>query len=342
VFELKNQSKRLSNFKLKIKSTNKTLTTMYYPYLRGKQFELLALREFAEKYSDNCSVFPIIEPVKASFNSMKIAFRKLNEKNIRHALILNPQDGELIGKSETILKELEELLSEAGKWMPAYIVNTNSKGIRQNIIEKGYQQVMLICQDSIDANNQNFKELLEMPAVNKVVFADNNRLFKRELGRLGKEIIRIDDNFKPQKRNSDYCDITEEKFSEEVFYYEEDGFAGFTDYTVLPSTYIEGGMLPKALAIHLSYKKNDNEIWVRHFVSDTNDDNTNIQGKFGEAAQKAIQFFQAIQYSNDAISELTSYYDNDQYPGLGVLKKLSIKNHLELMNTILSHQFDKK
>lgn len=309
---------------------------MYYPYLRGKQFELLALREFTERYSENCHVFPIIEPVKASFNSMKIAIKKLQEKEVGFAIILNPQDGELIGKSETLLKELKELFSEEKKWMPAYIVNTNSKGIKDNIQTKGYQHVMLICQDSIDTNSEDFKDLLEMQAVTKVVFADNNRSFKRELGRLGKEIIRIDDNFKSQKRNSDYCDITEEKFSEEVFYYKsEDRFDGFSDFTVLSSTYIEGGMLPYALAIHLTYKKNE-EIWIRHFVSDTNDDNTNIHKKFREASEKAVKFFESISYSNNAITELTSYYKNDQYPGLGVLKKLSIKNHLELMNSILS------
>lgn len=309
---------------------------MYYPYLRGKQFELLALREFVEKYSDDCKVFPIIEPVKSSFNSMKIAFKKLNEKNVPYALILNPQKGDLIGKVEIILSELDELLSMTDKWMPAYIVNTNSKGIRSNIQAKEYQQVMLICQDSIDTNNHDFKELLEMPEVRKVIFADNNRSFKRELGRQGKEIIRIDDNFKPRKRNSDYCDIEEEKFSEEVFYYKEDGFDGFSDYTVLSSTFIEGGMLPYALAIHLTYKKNEEEIWIRHFVSDTNDDNTNIHKKFREASQKAVVFFESISYSNEAIGELTEYFRNDQYPGLGVLKKVSIKNHLELMNAILT------
>lgn len=309
---------------------------MYYPYLRGKQFELLALREFAEKYSDDCKVFPIIEPVKSSFNSMKIALKKLNEKNVPYALILNPQNGDLIGKAETILNELDELLSMTDKWIPVYIVNTNSKGIRSNIQTKGYQQVMLICQDSVDTNNQDFKELLEMPEVKKVIFVDNNRSFKRELGRLRKEIIRIDDNFKPQKRNSDYCDIAEEKFSEEVFYYREDGFDGFTDYTVLSSTYIEGGMLPYALAIHLTYRKNDKEVWVRHFVSVTNDDNTNIHKKFREAVEKAVTFFESIPYSNESIAELTGYFRRDQYPGLGVLKKISIKNHLELMNSILS------
>jgi hypothetical protein len=71
-------------------------------------------------------------------------------------------------------------------------------------------------------------------------------------------------------------------------------------------------------------------------VSDTNDDNTNIQGKFGEAAEKAVLFFERIPFSNYSITELTGYYRNGQYPGLGVLKKKSIKNHLELMNTILT------
>lgn len=48
---------------------------MYYPYLYGKQFELLALREFLDQYADNCQICPIIEPVKSSFNSLRIAVK---------------------------------------------------------------------------------------------------------------------------------------------------------------------------------------------------------------------------------------------------------------------------
>jgi len=310
---------------------------MYYPYLRGKQFELLALREFAEKYSDDCKVFPIIEPVKSSFNSMKIALKKLQEKNIAFALILNPQNGELIGKVDTILEELVELLSDTDKWIPAYIVNTNAKGISNHIQTKGYQQVMLICQNSVDSNNLEFLELINLPGITKVLISNDNRSLKRKLDRLGKDVIRLDDNFKPQKRNSDYVDIPEEIFTEEHRYYDiEDKYQGLGDYTVLTSDFLEGGRLPYAVAIHLTYEKNSDEIWVRHFVSDTNDDNTNIQGKFGEAAEKAVEFFERIPFSNNSIAELTGYYRNGQYPGLGVLKKISIKNHLELMNTILT------
>jgi len=309
---------------------------MYYPYLRGKQFELLALREFASDYAVNCQVFPIIEPVKSSFNSIKIAIKKLKENNVSFALILNPKKGDLIGKVDTILSDLNDVLVE-GNWIPAYIVEArNSKGIFDHIQDMKFQSAMLICNESVDTNQLEFKQLLGMNQVSKVVFADSNRSFKRELAKIGKETIRLDDKFNVQKRNSDYISIPEEMFSEEVFYYKtEDGFAGFSDYTVLSSEYIDGGMLPKALAIHLTYQKHD-EIWIRHFVSDTNDDNSDIQGKFGEAAKKAIDFFTEISYSNQAIEELKRYYNDGQYPGLGVLKKLSIKSHLELINSILT------
>ena len=310
---------------------------MYYPYLRGKQFELLALREFAELYSDNCMVFPVIEPVKSSFNSMKIALKKLQEKKISYALVLNPQVGDLIRDTRAIEMELEQLLEDKDSWIPAYIVNSNSKGIIRQIQIKDYHNVMLICKDSVDSNNPDFEELIGLPVVTKVLINNDNRSLKRKLQKLGKEVIRLDDNFKPQKKNSDYVDIPEEKFTEEHKYYDiEDHYQGLGDYTVLTSDFLEGGRLPYAVAIHLTYEKNSDEIWVRHFVSDTNDDNTNIQGKFGEAAEKAVEFFERIPFSNDSIAELTGYYRNGQYPGLGVLKKISIKNHLELMNTILT------
>ncbi|MBW8326062.1 MAG: sce7725 family protein [Prolixibacteraceae bacterium] len=311
---------------------------MYYPYLRGKQFELLALREFAEKYSDDCNVFPIIEPVKSSFNSMKLALKKLQEKEISYALVMNPQVGDLIRNKKAIETELEQLLEDKDLWIPAYIVNSNSKGIIRQLHIKDYNHVMLICQDSVDSNDPDFEELIGLPEVSKVLISNDNRSLKRKLQRSGKDVIRLDDNFKPQKKNSDYVGILEEKFTEEHRYYaEEDKYQGLGDYTVLTSDFLEGGRLPYAVAIHLTYEKNSDEIWVRHFVSDTNDDNTNIQGKFGEAAEKAVQFFEQIPYSNDSIAELTGYYRNGQYPGLGVLKKISIKNHLELMNTILTH-----
>ena len=63
---------------------------MYYPYLRGKQFELVLLREKAEFLASN-NICPILEPVKKDFNSLIRACKELEDKGVPHILIINPK-----------------------------------------------------------------------------------------------------------------------------------------------------------------------------------------------------------------------------------------------------------
>lgn len=65
---------------------------MYFPYLRGRQFELIALRELAEKGVLSSRIMPIIEPVKLSSTLIKtIQAYGVNNKKI--AIITNPKVG---------------------------------------------------------------------------------------------------------------------------------------------------------------------------------------------------------------------------------------------------------
>ncbi|MCD4796211.1 MAG: sce7725 family protein [Candidatus Cloacimonetes bacterium] len=306
---------------------------MYYPYLRGRQFELIALREFALQRGDNNNIIPIIEPVKKTFNSMKLAIPKLIEGDVLFALILNPQVGE-IKDNNNIVDELNDKLTDSSKWIPAFIVTSNYNEIITLIDQ--YEEVMLVCSDIIDSSNVDFEQLIFSPKV-KYIVSKENRTLKRKLSVYDKLLIRLDDNFKAQKRNKDYLQIPEEKFSEEHMFYEEDRYSGFADYTILESDFKEGGAAPYAVAIHLSFQKTNREIWVRHFTSTTNDDRTNIQGKFAEAAEKAITFLDEKHIANNATNELRTYYDEKKYPGLGMIKKISIKNHLELVNEIITN-----
>ena len=68
---------------------------MYFPYLRGKQFELLALREFANQNANNNTIIPIIEPVKDTFNSLRTAIEVMFTQGLKFALVLNPNDGDI-------------------------------------------------------------------------------------------------------------------------------------------------------------------------------------------------------------------------------------------------------
>ena len=163
----------------------------------------------------------------------------------------------------------------------------------------------------------------------------NSRISTRKLCKLHKNIIRLDNCFIERPRNVDYLNIPEEKFTEEHRFYHDDHFYGLSDDTALPKDFIDGGMLPYAVAIHMTYEKNSDEIYIRHFVSDTNDDQSNIQRKFFEAASKLKEFF-LNRKKTPAIEELIQLLDDEKYPGLGVIKKLSIRNHIELMNRIVS------
>ncbi len=311
------------------------LNIMYYPYLRGRQFELIALREFALQHGDNNNVIPIIEPVRKTFNSMKLAIPKLIEGNVKFALILNPHVGEIKKNIHKITDELMDELADNSKWIPTFIVTNNYNEVISLIDEFSYEDVMLICSEITDSSSEDFGRLIFSQTV-KYIVSKENRTLKRKLRGKGKLLIRLDDNFKAQKRNSDYLSIPEEKFSEEHLFYHEDGYTGFSDYTVLISDFIEGGRTPYAVAIHLSYKKDNKEVWVKHFTSLSNDDNANIQGKFAETAEKAVLFLNENGIYNEATNELRKYYNEKKYPGLGMVKKISIKNHIELINEIIN------
>lgn len=313
---------------------------MYFPYLRGKQFELIALREFAADNAGNRNIIPIIEPVKATYNSLSTAIAKLIACDIMFALVLNPEEGDFNRETPDIVGSIAQLNDSGTNWMPAYILNgRNSRDIIQTIKTAELTNVMLICKNSVDIADADTKELIELNNVIYIVCgADNSRSVNKKLRDLGKHLIRLDDKFNNQKKNADYLTIPEELFTDEHHYFRDDHYFGFSDYTTLSKDFIDGGMLPYAIAIHLTYEKTPEEVWVKHFVSDTNDSPSNIHGKFFEAASKARDFFMSKDDKTPAINELISIVKEERYPGLGVIKKISIRNHIELINRLLTER----
>ena len=197
---------------------------------------------------------------------------------------------------------------------------------------------MIVFKDGIDIENISIKNFLSSNVVKYILTGDSNsRIAMRYLKDTGKSLIRLDNCFIEQKRNVDYIKKEEDKFTEEHRFYKEDGFYGISDYTILSKDYRDSGMLPYAVAIHLTYENSKDLISVRHFVSDTNDDQSNIQKKFFEAGRKAMSFFENKDRTQ-AINDLFKLLKEDKYPGLGTIKKLSIRNHIELMNSILSEK----
>ena len=304
---------------------------MYFPYLRGKQFELIALREFATQYPNTEQIVPIIEPVKSTFNGLTTAAKVMFEQHLYFALVLNPADGDFKRITKDILSEMPILLENTDKWIPAFLYQNNGEAILSTIQNQKLNHAMVIFKNGIDIND-NLLHILSNPQIRYIVNGDpNSRIVMRRLGNLeNKRIIRLDNCFVEQPRNVDYLNIPEDKFTEEHRFYSNDHFYGISDYTALPKDFIDGGMLPYAVAIHMTYEKNQDEIYVRHFVSDTNDDQSNIQRKFFEATTKVKVFF-TNRIQTTAINELIKLLEDGKYPGLGTVSY----THLTLPTILL-------
>ena len=315
---------------------------MYYPYLRGKQFELLALREFSSEFKNNHTIVPIIEPVKKQVNGLNAAALSMIENGMKFAVILNPSDGDYkhTGVDNDILMSLTALTDDRDNWIPAYIYKHNGKTLLDHAKQNNLSNLMIIFPSGADVNDEVLMEFLSKDEVAFVVSGNlsNNRSARGRLLRLGKALISLEDRFNERPRNADYANEVDEIFSEDFAYYQDDRLAGFADFTPMAKDFIEGGMLPYAIAIHLTYQKSDDQIFVHHFVSDNNFDQSNIRGKFHEAAVKIAPFFNNNGlYHTSAVDELIRRAESDDgYPGLGYIKKLSVKNHLELITHILS------
>ncbi len=310
---------------------------MYYPYLRGRQFELIALRELITESEHNDFVKPIIEPVRENVNSLNRANEVFYKYDFHPYLIVNPSCGETAGDTDLILDYLKGL--DNCSFIPAFLYFDNNEYIREKVAQYSLDNCMLICTDGF-TDSLSLRNLCNENYISKMVILDPKKYRSLDffIKQSGKSYIRLDDQFQKQVRNSDFLNIQAHKLTEEHLYFKSEGYSGFSDYTVLPSEFIDGGVTPRAVVIHLSYlNDNDNsEIWIRHFTSESDIKSpSNVQGKFEEAAKKALDFCSANDINNTAITELRGYYENQKYPGLGIIKKISIKNHLIIVRDFL-------
>lgn len=314
---------------------------MYYPYLRGKQYELLALRDFSSENQNNEKIIPIIEPVKQQVNGLNMAISAMITNGMRFAVILNPMYGDYKhpNVNNDIISGLSPLVDDRKHWIPAYLYKGNAESLLSHAEEHNLNNLMIVFPSGADVNDEGLMEFLSNGRIAYVVMGNlgNNRSARGRLLRLGKDIVSLEDRFQEKARNADYANAVDEQFSEDFAYYRDDGLAGFSDYTPLAKDFIEGGMLPYAIAIHLTYQRSNDQIYVHHYVSDSNFDQSNIRGKFFEAASKIAPFYDGGGYfKTSAVEELIQRSTSeDGFPGLGYIKKLSVKNHLELINHIL-------
>ena len=311
---------------------------MYFPYLRGKQFELIALREISELMANNVDkISPIIEPVKNS-STLRTTLVELKNRNINFNIIINPKIGDLYNSHKEILEVISQQLSDYSNFQIAIIVDEKTK-VKKYLDLIGELQIPFSGITLIHTAVTKVSAIIdfsdEFNFVNNVIyFQKTSRRYNREFD--SKTWIGLEDFFISQSKNADYLPVEDDQFSEEHLYYEKDGYKGFSDFLTIGDNYSESGFLPYAIAIHLSYVDEQKKIRIKHFVSDSNDDTSDIAGKFAEANKKLVKWCNKNNIDETTgISQFKSLHESGHFPGLGSIKKLSIMHHIELVLNLI-------
>jgi len=190
------------------------------------------------------------------------------------------------------------------------------------------------------SDGKNLAELLrkyENIELNIFVSQEPNKLYQKYFKGIGQRIL-IRDGFHKRK-NASYP--ANEHFSDLHLTYEEENVDGFGDFMIVGNEYSENGGPAWAVAIHMSYLDHEKNMFVKHYLSDRQDDNKDAGGKFLEALnylivdEKKNKLFQT-----KASEEYMELHKKELFRGLGYAKKLSMQNHLEILSKFLESKHD--
>ena len=304
---------------------------MYYPYFRGKQYELITIRENAERLAQ-ASFVPVIEPVKESFGGLEKALKAVSDAGGNAIVIVNPFHGDLSGDGDGISRLLEKYLPK--KEIAAGILLTPEMPLSEALeclsLHKDHELSL------IHAGFTHGRALAEAPesarATRHLFLGSEDPLYRRHFR--GTTRVRLRDGFKRRKRNQDYPPV--EFFSVLHVSYEDEGMSGFGDFLTVGDEYLESGGPAYAIAIHLTYIDTDDEdrMYVYHFKSLRADTPADPAGKFAEALSKLIETVDhpdSKVFETEALAEFRSLHARGHFPGLGYVKKLSMQHHIETM-----------
>ncbi len=315
---------------------------MYFPYLRGKQFELLALRDLVPLLDGKQEkISPIIEPVKDS-SALKTAVAQLDKCGVNLNIVLNPTVGGFSKKAGSALNFVMSAMKNCENYQAAVIVDSNTIMSLKNEFLQALLESKMNPRALTFIHNEVSEDISELQAeyskywpvrFNVVNFKRTNRRYYRQFP--PETRVSLDDYFLCLDKNADYVDQDESHFTEEHLYYRDEGFVGFSDFLTIGDNYVEGGFLPYAVVIHLSYADEGGRLKVKHFVSDSNEDTSDVAGKFAEAIAKLVQWCDASGHNTKAVQILRGFYERGHFPGLGTLKKLSLMNHIELVLSLI-------
>jgi len=286
---------------------------MYYPYFRGKQFDLLALRALLENDRLSKKVIPIIEPIKNTATLHKL-LTYAQKKQHPFYLVQNPQLGEF--NTHNAGNSLQEIPARKALLVDQPLESMNSSA-----------ELLIIDQPSVALSS-------DWTGNQKPVFIPPEfRLLNKVIG----DKIISQDHFTRLPKLSFYQMCRDELFSIDHLSYKQRGFFGFSDFSIDSRIYYEKSFPSNLLSLHLLYFSKE-QLRIHHFLS--TEEPATQKEKFLELMQEVYAWQKVLSQENltKGLALLLDYAKQKKFPGMGVMRKASVMHHMELMSRYLENK----
>lgn len=313
---------------------------MYFPYVFGRQSELLALRSASNKYLSSGQVVPVIEPVVIKPNAIVKCLEGLGKNAQQAVVITNPYQGEFKGRPEAPWqKEIDGILAKQVSVVPGFQCRPGvSLATIQAFLKKYSERNVALLYLNAGLSDVEMQSLVASQNVCYHISLQGKMTASHRKMLPKPKAVDIVDHFNKQSRNADYAGF--EHFTDTHKNFGVTG-TGFGDYTVIGSEIQLGGGPPGAVAIHASYRDaTSGDIWVEHFVSDETDVMAGSPAsKYLEAVSKLAGVGSSRKHEFGVNDALDAYFSDDltgHYPGLGKNKERQIHHHIAVMHDVLA------
>ncbi len=304
---------------------------MYVPYLYGRQEETLALAELAPGLASHGRVVPLVEPVQLN-DQLHKKLSILRTAGAKAMVVANPTRGHIdtVRKQSDVLTLLAPDLADVAHIRPVF---RESEG--QGLPE------LLSFLASYPARPVGV--LLTTNLISEVDLAaalsglDYLVLFAPSVSAMGystliplNRTIDVGERFIGRSPNAEFIGLPDEFFGNDLLTWRAAGRAGFSDYTVLPPSYTEGGGGAVALVVHLTFMDTAG-LRVQHFASSAGSRGVNSP-KWAELLQELEDTLAAHPTRFEATSGLASFraqYSSRSYTSPGSSKRQQIIHHIQ-------------
>lgn len=308
---------------------------MYFPYLRGKVFELEALIEVPQFVFSN--TMPIIEPINVTTRG-KTLYRTIVSRLAPFILITNPVH--LVSRPLTtaaVQDLIDTTLQNHASLNLGFIINQNFNlaELQAFLNSNPTRPKSLIFQHSpFPAQLQSIQAAIAAHPVTYIVFDDRSTdsptraAFAHQSGR-----VLITDGFQRKSRNLDYRNTS--TFASNFATWKSNGRAGIGDYLTMGDHVNDGGGGAYVITLHIT-RSTPNGILTHHFSSTYQ---PTVQGltapKFAEANALLVTSPDFVSLNSSGLTLYRSWHNTQHNPQLGAAKKASMMHHIELMSSLV-------